>query len=436
MASAMTLFWFRRDLRFNDNHGLAQACAASNAVAPVFIFDKNILENLERDDARVTFIADALEALGESFKERGGELTVLHGRPLEILQSILKKHDIKAIYTNEDYEPYARERDQEVAGMCRSLGVEFHAFKDQVIFAKNEVAKDDGTPYRVFTPYYRRWSESLRNITLPSHNPKGEFTKLIDVPGKVSLKGLLKEIGFERTKLELPARTLLKAKIANYAKKRDELALDATTHLGVHLRFGTLSVRQAVKTAQGLSETWLKELAWREFFMQVLYNNPRTVDQPFDERFAGIDWINDKKQFQNWCDGQTGYPVVDAGMRELNQTGFMHNRARMIVGSFLTKHLLIDWRWGERYFAAKLLDFELASNVGNWQWVAGCGCDAAPYFRIFNPTLQAKKFDSDGEYVKRWVPELLSAKYAKPIVDHEMARKRAIVTFNRAVKGA
>jgi deoxyribodipyrimidine photo-lyase len=435
MASALTLFWFRRDLRFNDNQGLARACASGFPVAPLFIFDTNILKNLERDDARVTFISDALEALRESFRERGGELAVFHGRPLEILESILKSQPVKAIYANEDYEPYARERDAQVAGLANKHGVEFRTFKDQVIFAPGEIAKDDGEPYRVFTPYYRRWKESLRNITIPAFASSGEFAALKSKDGRIAAGAVLKEIGFSRTALELPPRQLSKAKISAYAKKRDLLALDATTHLGVHLRFGTLSVRQAVRAARSLSETWLKELAWREFFMQVLYHHPRTVSEPFDERFANVKWINDKEQFQSWCEGRTGYPVVDAGMRELNATGFMHNRARMIAGSFLTKHLLIDWRWGERYFASKLLDFELASNVGNWQWVAGCGCDAAPYFRIFNPALQAKKFDSNGEYVKRWVREAGSPGYTKPIVDHETARKRAIVTLNRAVKG-
>ncbi len=428
MASALTLFWFRRDLRIADNVGLKRALASGRPVAPVFIFDQNILKSLKRDDARVTFIHQALDRLGEEIEERGGQLTVFHGRPLEVFRGLFLENKIESIYCNEDYEPYARERDDEVAALAKERGVGFHAFKDQVIFNAGDVLKDDSTPYRMFTPYYRRWKEKLRNIKFESPQTRGQLASL------GGARPTLEDIGFRSSALELPPRVLSRSKIKAYTKTRDDMSLDATTRMGIHLRFGTVSVRACAKLALELSETWLRELAWREFFMQILYHFPRTVSEPFDERYRKVEWINDEKQFQLWREGRTGYPIVDAGMRELNATGFMHNRARMIVGSFLTKHLLIDWRWGERYFAEKLLDFELASNVGNWQWVAGSGCDAAPYFRIFNPALQAKKFDAQGGYVRRWVPEAGTKAYVEPIVDHETARRRALVTLNRAMK--
>jgi deoxyribodipyrimidine photo-lyase len=433
MAAAVTLFWFRRDLRFTDNHGLSQALAAGLPVVPIFIFDREILSLLSSDDARVTFIHDAITALDSELRERGSGLSVYSGKPAEVFAKIFKEHKVAAVYCNEDCEPYARARDEEFAALAAASGAEFKAFKDQVMFAKSEVAKDNGEPYRIYTPYMRKWKAEFKTqlkSTPPKFNTsKGELAKPLQhkIPS-------LKDLGFERTQIALPPRSLSKSKIANYAGRRDGLALDATTHLGVHLRFGTLSVREAVRAAlANKSEIWLNELIWREFFMQILWHYPHSANEPFDPRYKNVEWINDKKQFQKWCDGQTGYPVVDAGMRELNATGFMHNRARMITGSFLCKHLLIDWRWGERYFAKKLLDFDLAANAGNWQWVAGTGCDAAPYFRVFNPALQAKKFDPDGEYVKRWVPELGTKDYPDPIVDHETARRRALVNYKKGL---
>lgn len=433
----MTLFWFRRDLRFTDNHGLSQALAAGKPVASIFIFDKDILDKLEPDDARLTFIFDAVGDLDRELGTRGGGVDVYHGRPLEVFEALLKEKKISAVFCNEDYEPYARERDESVAQLCAKYGVEFKAFKDQVIFAKDEVARDIGAPYRMYTPYMRKWKQKFKAggavKLLTGHDTSAKSGTLAPPNAKHKISSL-EALGFQRTKLALPKRTISKKIIGEYAKKRNGLALDATTHLGIHLRFGTLSPRRAVKAAlENKSEIWLNELIWREFFMQILWHFPHSATAAFDPRYDKIEWVNDESQFKRWCAGKTGYPVVDAGMRELNATGFMHNRARMITGSFLCKHLLIDWRWGERYFASKLLDYDLAANVGNWQWVAGSGCDAAPYFRVFNPTLQAKKFDPNYEYVKRWIPEISTFKYPEPIVDHETARRRALVTYKKAL---
>lgn len=401
------VFWFRRDLRADDNHALHQALKSGRHIEPIFIFDDCILESLPAKDARVEFIRAQLKSLSDELKSHGLQLTIHHGRPLEVWPKILRQHQPQGVYCNEDYEPYARERDAQVAQLVRQAGAEFHAVKDQVIFAKDEIVKEGGEPYRVFTPYSKRW---LKAVTADHFKPfKTSFANSSGV-------------------------TLHRQRLKDYGKTRDRLDLDATTRLGVHLRFGTVSVRKTAALAKELSPVFLNELMWREFFMQVLFHFPHTVSEPFDSRYKKIPWRDNEKDFQRWCDGETGYPLVDAGMRELNQTGFMHNRARMVTASFLTKHLLIDWRKGERYFALKLMDFELAANVGNWQWAAGCGCDAAPYFRVFNPDLQAKKFDPQGLYVKKWVPEVNSAKYPKPMVEHEVARNRAIKTFTETLK--
>jgi len=395
------VFWFRRDLRADDNHALHLALKSGANVLPIFIFDECILSALPPRDARVAFIRARL-------KELGLKLTIHQGKPLEVWPKILKQNPGASVFCNEDYEPYAMDRDAKVADLVRKGGGEFVAVKDQVIFARDEIVKDDGEPYRVFTPYSRKWLQRLS----PSHLQ-----------------------AFKTPYANTSGVKLSRDRLKKYAQERDRLDLDATTRLGVHLRFGTVSVRKAVAIAKELSPIFLKELIWREFFMQALHHFPHTVNEPFDARYKNLKWRDSEKDFQRWCNGETGYPLVDAGMRELNETGFMHNRARMVVASFLTKHLLIDWRRGERYFALKLMDFELASNVGNWQWAAGCGCDAAPYFRVFNPDLQAKKFDPNGVYVRKWVPEAGLSSYPKPMVDHEFARRRALQVFNAALKG-
>lgn len=431
MSKKVNFFWFRRDLRLNDNHGLSVALKGGRPVVPLFIFDKNILEKLPSRDARVEFILKQTDGLSNELGSFDSALRIEHGSPTEIWKKLATEFEIGEVFCNEDYEPYALERDTRVAAFLKSRGITFSAYKDQVIFAKDEVVKENGDPYRVYTPFARAWRKRLSpDLLRPFATAKtgGSYFKM-----KPKNK-TLKELGFTPSGIEFPVKTVKKNIFSEYAKRRDFMAVAGTSHLGIHLRFGTVSIRQLAKAAMELSDTYLGELIWREFFMQILWHFPETVSEPFDSRYQKIEWRNKKEEFMRWCEGQTGYPIVDAGLRELNATGFMHNRARMIVGSFLTKHLLIDWRWGERYFAEKLLDFELASNVGNWQWVAGCGCDAAPYFRIFNPTLQAKKFDPHGEYVKKWVPEVGTKSYPEPMVDHELARRRALATFQKALK--
>lgn len=420
------VFWFRRDLRVDDNHGLHQALQRGRPLLPIFIFDDDLLRRLPRDDARVEFIHGALANL---HAELGGHLEVRRGRPLDVFRDVIKQHKISAVFCSEDYEPYARARDERVGDFLEAHAVEFYRVKDQVIFAPGEVLKEDGSPYKMFTPYARRWRERLQKMppVVRAPRPRVFATRPVPMPS-------LAEIGFRPSGLSFPKSTFDRRVIDGYASTRDHMGLArGTSRLGPHLRFGTVSIRKLLRKSE--SPTFEGELIWREFFKQLLEHFPHTVDRPFDERFENVAWNDDEEQFTAWCEGRTGYPIVDAGMRELNQTGFMHNRARMIVASFLTKHLLMDWRRGERYFAGKLLDFELAANVGNWQWAAGCGCDASPYFRVFNPTLQAKRFDRGGDYVRRWVPEAGTPDYPEPIVEHEQARARAIATLRRAVKG-
>lgn len=426
----MIAMWFRRDLRLEDNRAFSQALEAGSPVLPIFIFDTRILKSLPRDDARVGFIHQTLKEMDQDLMSQGSRLRVYQGDPVELWPEIIKREKIRAIYCSEDYEPYAIERDGSVRRSIEKAGGEFFAIKDQVIFAKDEVVKDDGHPYKVYTPYSCRWLSQLTPKDLKSSTT--DFSNLAQV--KQGGPPELAEIGFSLSSISLPPKSVKKSIFSEYAKKRDQMGVPSTSRLGMHLRFGTISVRKLARTVQPLSETYLKELVWREFFMQILYHFPESATRSFDPRYDKIKWRNDKEDFERWRNGTTGYPVVDAGMRELNQTGFMHNRARMITASFLTKHLLIDWRWGERYFAEKLLDFDLAANVGNWQWAAGSGCDAAPYFRVFNPYLQAKKFDPDGLYVKKWVPEHGTADYPEPIVDHEHARRRALKVYKEGLE--
>lgn len=426
----MTAMWFRRDLRLEDNRALSRALKSGEPVVPVFIFDTRILNSLPRADARVEFIHRSLSEMQAALKEHGSGLKVYHGDPVEIWPRVIREEKISAVYCNEDYEPYALERDTRVRQGVEEAGARWVSCKDQVIFAKDEVVKDDGDPYKVYTPYSRRWLAQLTDADLKSES--------VDLKGLAKVKSgsgvpELKELGFKKSGIDLPGKSVKKNIFIEYARRRDLMGVPATSRLGLHLRFGTISVRKLARTVRLLSDVYLKELIWREFFMQILFHYPRSASESFDRRYDQIRWRNDEAEFARWKNGETGYPIVDAGMRELNQTGFMHNRARMITASFLTKHLLIDWRKGERYFAEKLLDFDLAANVGNWQWAAGSGCDAAPYFRVFNPYLQAKKFDADGAYVKKWVPELGTPEYPEPMVDHEHARRRAIKVYKEGL---
>jgi len=429
----VSIFWFRRDLRLDDNAGLYYALKSGKPVLPIFIFDKEILDKLEdKDDARVTFIYETITALDKELHQHGSSLLVIYDTPAHAWSKLLKDYNLATVYTNHDYEPYAKERDDSVAMMLKKHNIAFNTYKDQVIFDRDEVTKDDGKPYTVYTPYMRKWHQKLTTFYLKAYPNKKYFgnfyqTKTLALP-------TLKEMGFEKSNLELP-KIHYKELIADYAEKRDFPAVKGTTHIGMHLRFGTVSIRELARTANTSNEkTWLNELVWREFYMMILYHFPHTTDHAFRPEYDRIKWNNDEKEFEAWCKGETGYPLVDAGMRELNATGYMHNRVRMVVASFLSKDLLIDWRWGERYFARKLLDYEMASNVGGWQWSAGSGTDAAPYFRIFNPESQMKKFDPKLEYIKKWVPEYADfSKYPKPIVDHAFARERCLTAFKQAL---
>ncbi|WP_299390587.1 deoxyribodipyrimidine photo-lyase [uncultured Gelidibacter sp.] len=433
MKNPITIFWFRRDLRLDDNVGLYEALKSEHPVLPIFIFDTEILDELPKDDARVSFIYDTLQTMRTTLqKEHESGLAMFHGKPLEIYKQLLKDYQISAVYTNHDYEPYAQKRDSELQEFLSENGIEFKTFKDQVIFEKNEVVKKDGTPYMVYTPYMKVWKEKFNTSDLGIYNTKLMLNNLIKTSNLPHVS--LSELGFKKSTQKIAAYNTTPTLIQDYEKTRNFPAQDGTSRLGPHLRFGTVSIRKMIKKAIAENnEIFWQELIWREFFMQILWHFPHTVDQSFKPKYDRIEWRNNTTEFKLWCDGNTGYPLVDAGMRELNATGFMHNRVRMLVGSFLCKHLLIDWRWGEAYFAEKLHDYELSSNVGNWQWVAGCGVDAAPYFRIFNPTTQIEKFDKDLKYIKKWVPEFDTSSYPKPIVDHKEARERCLATYKRAL---
>lgn len=426
--SSTTFFWFRRDLRLEDNAGFFHALKEQENVLPLFIFDRDILDRLDDpSDARVTFIYDCLVKLQAELQALGSTLLVFYGRPVEIFNELQPR----AVYTNHDYEPYGKSRDENVRKLLGAKGVHFHSFKDIVIFEKDEVLKPDGTPYTIFTPYSRKWKETFTASSVQCFPTKTLFNRLKRCsPAPLPT---LEGIGFIRSHVAFPERKVPVSIIAQYAEQRDLPAIPSTTRLGIHLRFGTVSIRKLVSLAYEKSEIWLNELIWREFYHMILWHFPHAVTGAFKPAYDRIAWKNDPEEFRRWCEGNTGYPIVDAGMRELNTTGFMHNRVRMIVASFLTKHLLIDWRWGEAYFAKKLLDFDLAANNGGWQWAAGSGCDAAPYFRVFNPYLQAAKFDPDGAYVRRWVPELGTPAYPPPIVDHAFARERVMKYYQEAL---
>jgi len=427
----MNIFWFRRDLRLDDNAGLFHALQSGEEVLPIFIFDNDILSQLQADDARVTFIHQQLEKIQNKLQSIGKSLAVFHGKPIDVFQKLITENPIKTVFTNHDYEPYARKRDLDLFHLFKKHAIEFKTSKDQVIFEKCEVVKDDGIPYVVYTPYSNKWKENFKKIQLINYNSEDYINKI----SHHSYPFLsLSEIGFTTSTIKVTPYNISNSLIDNYEATRNFPALNKTSYLGIYLRFGAVSIRKmVVKAIESKNETFFKELIWREFFMQILWHFPHTNKASFRPKYDAIQWDNNEDLFQKWCEGKTGYPFVDAGMRELNTTGHMHNRVRMIVASFLCKHLLIDWRWGETYFATKLLDYEQASNVGNWQWAAGSGVDAAPYFRIFNPTEQIKKFDKDLVYIKKWIPELNTLEYPQPIVDHKTARERCLNVYKTAV---
>ena len=427
----MTIFWFRRDLRLEDNAALYHVLNAETNVIPIFIFDESILEQLPKDDARVTFISKQLENIQIKLKSKGKSLAVFYGKPLHIFEKLISENNISTVYTNHDYEPYARKRDKEIYKLLKNHNIAFKTTKDQVIFEKDEIIKDDGSPYVVFTPYSKKWKDKLHNDFLKKY-PSENYLNKIENHDYPFLS--LNDIGFKASTIKIPAYNISSQLIEEYEQKRNFPSIDGTSHLGIHLRFGTVSIREMVLQAkQSKNDTFLNELIWREFFMQILWHFPHTIKDSFKPKYDEIKWNNNEDDFKKWCEGKTGYPFVDAGMRELNSTGHMHNRVRMIVASFLCKHLLIDWRWGEAYFAEKLLDYEQSSNVGNWQWAAGSGVDAAPYFRIFNPSEQIKKFDNDWKYIRKWIPEIETSKYPQPIIEHKYARERCLNTYKSAL---
>lgn len=426
------LFWHRRDLRINDNAGLYKALSKDEVVQPIFIFDSTILSKLQKNDQRVVFIHQEIDRLKSEYKSLGTDLLVFHGNPIDILPNLVEEMKVKSVYTNRDYEPYALQRDQSIFELLQKKNIEFFGAKDHVIFEKSEVLKADGTPYTVFTPYSRKWKEKLNDFYVSSYPVENYFSHLAktDITPIISLK----KLGFEDKQLvKFPARSFPEKIIQTYSKTRDIPSINGTSRLSLHLRFGTISIRELTRLAIHSNETYLNELIWRDFYQMIIFHFPHSAKDAFRSKYDRIEWEHNEEHFTAWCEGKTGYPLVDAGMRELNATGFMHNRVRMVVASFLTKHLLLDWRLGEGYFAEKLLDFELASNVGGWQWAAGCGCDAAPYFRVFNPTSQQEKFDPDFKYIKKWVPEFGTNQYPQPIIDHKFARERVIERYKKAL---
>jgi deoxyribodipyrimidine photo-lyase len=431
-SSKINIFWFRRDLRLHDNTGLYFGLKDGRPLLPVFIFDTEILEKLEvQNDPRVMFLHDEIKKIHESLRKIHSGVLVKKGNPLEIFKNLVENYKVKTVFCNHDYEPYAEKRDKLVKRMLKEKGIEFKSFKDQVIFEKAEILNNQGEPYKVFTPYKNSWLSALTDQHLHSlPSEKLLEGRLAHGPEKIPS---LRDVGFSRSDISIPSRDLDPDILRSYHANRDFPAINGTTKLGIHLRHGTISIREAVRTGKKFSQVWLNELIWREFYMMILHFFPEVVNRSFKPQYDQIPWNNHEEDFDRWCEGFTGYPIVDAGIRQLNETGYMHNRVRMIVASFLTKHLLIDWRWGEAYFARKLLDYELASNNGGWQWAAGTGTDAQPYFRIFNPTSQTVKFDPERIYIKKWIPEIHCKDYPKPIIDHNFARRRAIETYKNVL---
>ncbi len=428
----IAICWFRRDLRLDDHAALYYALKSGYPVLPLFIFDKTILDKQEnKNDKRVVFIHTQIERLQKELSELGSSIITFYGKPFEVWNNLLNQFDIKSVYINSDYEPYAMDRDEEIQQLLHQHNISFHSYKDQVIFEKDEIVKDDGKPYTIYTPYSKRWMQKLNAFYLKSYPTNKYFKKLLKTKGFPV--PALKEIGFENSKVTFPSSEIPDELIRNYGEQRNYPGINGTSHIGVHLRFGTISIRKLATKAQKLNAVFLNELCWREFYMMILWHFPHVVNGSFKKQYDKIQWRNNIEEFDRWCKGQTGFPIVDAGMRELNETGYMHNRVRMIVASFLTKDLLIDWRWGEAYFASQLLDYELSSNNGGWQWSAGCGCDATPYFRIFNPVEQTRKFDPDFKYIRKWVPEFEDFNYPEPIVDHKMARERCLMAYKKVL---
>lgn len=429
---SVAIFWFRRDLRLNDNKAFFKALEGAENVLPLFIFDEDILDPLPRNDHRVEFIHHTLSEMDQLLRKQGSGILVRKGKPFDVFKELLGEYEIDAVYSNADHEPYGMERDEKIRALLASHGNGFYQELDHLVLGSNEALKSDGTPYTVFTPYSRRWKEVLESrhtAEFPSETLLKNCHK-----GEIDPVPSLEELGFEGSGMEMPVAIVDEDMIKGYNKTRDFPALNGTSRLGPHLRFGAMSIRQLVKMARELNETFLNELIWREFYAMILQHFPRVVKESFRPEYDRIEWRNNEQEFELWKQGKTGFPMVDAGMRQLAATGYMHNRLRMVTASFLTKHLLIDWRWGEAWFAEKLFDFELSSNNGGWQWSSGTGTDAAPYFRIFNPMEQRKKFDPNEEFIKKWIPEFGTLDYPEPIVDHKQARERCLAAYKKALQ--
>ena len=427
-----TIFWFRRDLRLYDNVGLNFALKENKNVIPIFIFDKQILDELPKDDRRVSFIYDRLKEIKEKLNKTGSDLIVRYGEPEKVFSDLIDEFNISSVYTNNDYEPYALDRDNKIKEFLEENQIVFKSYKDQVIFEKDEIVKDDGEPYLVYTPYSKQWKKNIDKDSFNNHSVnkyKDSFAKIDEITELIELS----DMGFKKVDYKLYPEEVESELIENYEETRNYPAKNGTSNMSLHLRFGTVSVRELASKAKEHNEKYLNELIWREFFMTILYHYPETIDNNFRAKYDSLEWRNNEEEFEKWCKGETGFPLVDAGMRQLNESGYMHNRVRMVVANFLTKLLLIDWRWGEQYFAKKLMDYEMSSNVGNWQWAAGTGVDAAPYFRIFRPELQVEKYDKDLEYIKKWIPDY-EENYIEPIIDYKSARQRALDAFKKATE--
>jgi deoxyribodipyrimidine photo-lyase len=441
----IAVHWFRCDLRLSDNVGLHAAVKAADEVVPIFIFDPKILKAPDVSANQVGFMIECLHSLEKNVEAAGGKMIFRHGEVLDEMKSVLKETGAHALYYNRDYEPYARERDAAVEKMARALGVEVHSFADNVVHEPGEVLKDDGKPYGVFTPFSKAWRARGKPAVLPAVKfpacREGKKPQGLELPSAEKL-GLKVEIKLPPTG-ERAARDRLKEFVAgdvlHYRENRDFPARMGTSRLSPHLRLGTISPRTALAAAEDAggknparknsSDVFVNELIWREFYKHILWHFPHVAKGCFRPQYDDLEWENDDKKFAAWCEGRTGYPLVDAGMRQLNTTGWMHNRVRMVTAMFLTKDLLISWQWGERYFMQKLLDADLAANNGGWQWSAGTGTDAQPWFRIFNPTTQAEKFDPEGRYIHQYVEEVDTRNYPAPIVDHAQQRVKALALF-------
>jgi len=435
MIKKVNFFWFRRDLRLDDNIGLNEALNNNSNVIPLFIFDENITNELEKNDPRINFIYNQLESINKCLESKyNSRILILKGKPLDVIKKLSAEYNIGSFFLNHDYEPYAIARDKKIIDFLSTKNIQFSSYKDQVIFEKDEITKDDKTPYVVYTPYMKKWKTKLDSIDLSDLKSKDLPHNFYSNNNSYNWRSL-NSLGFEESTMKIPNYKLDKDLVEKYEDKRNFPSLNSTSKIGPHLRFGTVSIRQVLLfVLKCKNEVFLQELIWREFFMQIIWFFPHTQTRCFKEKYENVQWLYDEESFKKWCEGKTGYPIVDAGMRELNATGFMHNRVRMITAGFLCKHLLIDWRWGEAYFAKKLFDYELSSNIGNWQWAAGTGVDSAPYFRIFNPTTQAIKFDKELKYINKWVKNLNELDYPKPIVDHKFARQRCLETYKRGLE--